>query len=494
MPASSYLLLDRLRAATADEYIIEGELGRGGMAAVFLGRDIALDRRVAIKVMLPELAGVAGAEDRFVIEARTAAGLDHPGIVTVYAVKQRGGLTFIVMKYIEGQTLDRVLAARGALDPDVVASIGSHVAESLHFAHSRGVIHRDVKPSNIIIDTHGRPIVTDFGIAKVITAPSLTLAGSTVGTPGYMSPEQCRGLAVTAASDQYSLGVMLYELLTGAAPFSGTLFDLLKAHISDAAPPILAVKPEVDPALEAIVMIMLAKSETERFPSLRDVSNALGSLAPRRGRASDRQAIIAAVAPDVAPAPPVVTPVADASVPAFAHDTAAVEPHAIAQEPSAIAGGESARPGRNRTVAAIVVATVLLAAVGYAIASRNAVTKTASQPVPPAQAKVDSVAPTKPADSISAQKAETSLTVRADSASSKKSDTAAAQPAVAASKSNIPPAKTPPARPGRDSVGQTRRDSTGARCAALNLKFSLGEDMTRADTIFLRRECAKVRP
>ena len=117
MPASPDLLIDRVRAATADEYIIEGELARGGMAAVFLGRDIALDRRVAIKVMLPDLARVAGSQDRFVVEARTAAGLDHPGIVTVYAVKQRAGLTFIVMKYIEGETLDRVLAMRGALDP-----------------------------------------------------------------------------------------------------------------------------------------------------------------------------------------------------------------------------------------------------------------------------------------------------------------------------------------------------------------------------------------
>ena len=229
------------------------------MAAVFLGRDIALARRVAIKVMLPDLLLVAGSQDRFVVEARTAAGLDHPGIVTVYAVRQRAGLSFIVMKYIEGETLDRVLATQGALDPDVVATIGSHVAEALHFAHSQGVIHRDVKPSNIIIDTHGRPIVTDFGIAKVVAAPSLTLAGSTIGTPGYMSPEQCRGLPVTASSDQYSLGVMLYELLTGFAPFSGTLYELLKAHVNDAPPPILAVKPEVDPALEAIVMKMLAK-------------------------------------------------------------------------------------------------------------------------------------------------------------------------------------------------------------------------------------------
>src|SRR6185503_14773009 len=129
MTADPYLLLDRVRAATADEYLIEGELGRGGMAAVFLGRDVVLGRRVAIKAMLPDLAGVAGLQDRFVVEARTAAQLDHPGIVTVYAVKQRAGLTFIVMKYIEGRTLDQVLATRGPLDPGIVATLGSHIAE-----------------------------------------------------------------------------------------------------------------------------------------------------------------------------------------------------------------------------------------------------------------------------------------------------------------------------------------------------------------------------
>ena len=214
-------LFDRVRAATAGEYVIEGELGRGGMAAVYLGRDVALHRRVAIKVMLPEMARVAGSQERFVVEARTAAQLDHPGIVTIYAVKQSGGLTFIVMKYIEGQTLDHVLATRGPLDSGVVAAIGSHVAQALQFAHSHGVVHRDVKPSNIIIDTTGHPVVADFGIAKVSTSPSLTMAGATLGTPAYMCPEQCLGLPVTPASDQYSLGVVLYQLLTGRVPFSG---------------------------------------------------------------------------------------------------------------------------------------------------------------------------------------------------------------------------------------------------------------------------------
>ena len=494
MTAGPAQLLDRVRAATSDEYIIEGELGRGGMAAVFLGRDIALDRRVAIKVLLPDVAGVAGSQDRFVVEARTAAGLDHPGIVTVHAVKQRAGLTFIVMKYIEGQTLDRVLA-RGPLDSAAVATIGRHVAEALDFAHSRGVIHRDVKPSNIIIDPQGRPVVTDFGIAKVSTSPALTMAGSVIGTPTYMSPEQCRGLAVTAASDQYSLGVMLYELLTGKPPFSGALFDLLKAQVGDAPPPILSIKPDADPALEAIVTIMLAKNERERFPSLHDVSRALAALVPRRSQAAGWETIMAAVGPDLLGPPSMELPEAPS---APMKEIAPVPPVAEAP-PVAVFVADAAPPrsGAGKRVAAIAVATVLLAAVAYAIASRTGGTKTVVQAAPSAGAtKADSVAPVTPVDSISMAKPETSLTAHVDSALPSKRDTTTVQAPVTDSKSNAFSTKASTSRPAhkRDSVDQTRPDSAAARCAALNLKFTLGEDVTRADSIFLRRECAKNRP
>ena len=229
-----------------------------------------------------------------------------------------------------------------------------------------------------------------------------------------MSPEQCRGLPVTAASDQYSLGVMLYELLTGRAPFSGTLYELLKAHVSDAPPPILAVKPEVDPALEAIIMSMLAKNETERFPSLHDVSKALASLGPRRSQA-ERQAIIAAVAAH-APGAAVVTPFAGTIMPPLAYDTAdlsrpadAVAGRAVADRRWRVTAAESSaqrpwsrqasrrrsrRDGASRG-----------GRIRDCVADR--VAKTAPRPAPPARAaKVDSVAPTKPADSIPAAKAE----------------------------------------------------------------------------------------
>jgi serine/threonine-protein kinase len=283
---TSELLLERVRQATEDEYTIDGELGRGGMAAVFLARDKALDRRVAIKVMLPDLVDVEGIQDRFVIEAKTAAKLDHPGIVTVYSVKQRAGLLFIVMKYVEGRTLEGVLDNQKKLDASVVTSIVGRVAEALYFAHGEGIVHRDVKPSNIIIDKKGRPIVTDFGIAKVMSARSITVTGSVLGTPTYMSPEQCRGLAATAASDQYALGVMMYEMLTGAVPFTGTIFELINAHCNDEPTPLAQAVPGIDAALAETVTRMMAKSPPDRWPSLADVAKRLMSSAPAHRRSS----------------------------------------------------------------------------------------------------------------------------------------------------------------------------------------------------------------
>ncbi|HKS05590.1 MAG TPA: Ig-like domain-containing protein [Gemmatimonadaceae bacterium] len=296
MPSAAELLLERVRSATQDEYAIERELGRGGMAAVYLARDKALERRVAIKVMLPDLIGVAGIEDRFVIEARTAAHLDHPGIVTVYSVKQRDGLLFIVMKYVEGRTLEEVLAGSRTLETGVITTVASQVAEALHFAHGENVVHRDVKPSNIIIDTKGRPIVTDFGIAKIATGRSITVTGSMIGTPAYMSPEQCRGLPATAASDQYALGVMLYEMLARRMPFEGTMFELIHAHCNEAPPPLHDLIPDIDRELESTVMRMLAKNPRERWESLGEVARQLTQSKAHGRRSSEVRAVIADLA------------------------------------------------------------------------------------------------------------------------------------------------------------------------------------------------------
>jgi serine/threonine protein kinase len=268
-------LLERLRAAAAGEYEIERQVGAGGMATVYLARDIALDRPVAINVMRPELIDVERVQDRFIIEARTAAKLGHPGIVTVYGIKSGAGLLYIVMRYVDGRTVDELLRERLTIDPATTAAIVSRVADALHFAHERGVIHRDIKPSNIIIDLAGQPVVTDFGIARVSTSQGITMAGSMLGTPLYMSPEQCRGLPVTTASDQYSLGIMSYQMLTGRTPFSGDFFELIEAHKNQAAAPLGQIIPGLDPILELTMMRMLAKDPAERWGSLAEVSQRL---------------------------------------------------------------------------------------------------------------------------------------------------------------------------------------------------------------------------
>lgn len=292
MATGSEMLLASVRRATEGEYTVDHELGRGGMAAVYLARDIQLDRLVAIKVMLPDLVDVSEMADRFVIEARAAARLDHPGIVTVYSVKKREELLFIVMKYIAGRTLEAVLRDQREVPVNAAAAIVSQVAEALQFAHAEGVVHRDVKPSNVLIDTRGRPVIADFGIAKVTAATSITVTGALIGTPAYMSPEQCRGLPATTASDQYSLGIMAYELMARRLPFTGSLFELIHAHGDDAPEPLSTHCPGIDPQIEEAVMRMLAKSPRDRFPNLGDVAHVFArDTSHSRGGTQARDAI-----------------------------------------------------------------------------------------------------------------------------------------------------------------------------------------------------------
>jgi serine/threonine-protein kinase len=210
-----------LRDATLGEYEILEELGRGGMATVFLAHDIALDRKVAIKVMAPHLLEGEGMAERFKQEARTAAQLSHPHIIPIYAVRETEATLFFVMKYVEGRTLDDIIKRTGPMPIPMIKDVLAKVGAALGYAHRRNVIHRDVKPGNIMIDEEGTPIVTDFGIAKVTQNKGLTITGTTIGTPAYMSPEQCEARPVTGASDQYSLGVVAWEMLTGKTPFTG---------------------------------------------------------------------------------------------------------------------------------------------------------------------------------------------------------------------------------------------------------------------------------
>ena len=260
--------LDLLREETLGEYEILAELGRGGMATVYLAHDIALGRRVAIKVMSPALVE-EGVAERFRREARTAASLNHPHIIPIYTVRERPHLLYFVMKFIAGPALDPILKTTGCLPIPMAQLILAQAASALGYAHRRGVIHRDVKPANIMLDEDGWVVVTDFGIAKVSTNTGLTMTGVTVGTPAYMSPEQCMGREVTGASDQYSLGIVAYQLITGQRPFNATsAMSMMYAHFNETPRPLRELRPDCPPELEAMVLRMLAKDAADRWPSI----------------------------------------------------------------------------------------------------------------------------------------------------------------------------------------------------------------------------------
>jgi serine/threonine protein kinase len=265
--------LDALRKATLGEYEVLAELGRGGMATVYLAHDLALDRKVAIKVLAPALLLMGeGMVERFKREARTAAALSHPHIIPIYAVKESEHVLYFIMKYVQGRALDTVIRDVGTLPIPMVQTILAQVGDALGYAHRHGVIHRDIKSANIMLDEDGRAVVTDFGIAKVVQAEGLTMTGVTVGTPTYMSPEQCATRDVTGASDQYSLGVVAYEMLTGRLPFRGeSTMAVMYAHFNERPRPVAELRPDCPPNLSAGVMRMLEKDPPRRWPSMDDI-------------------------------------------------------------------------------------------------------------------------------------------------------------------------------------------------------------------------------
>ena len=247
------------------------------MAAVFLAHEISLDRKVAIKVMSPGLLMDEGMAERFKREAITIANLNHPNIVSVHSVRQAEGLHFFVMRYIRGRALEDVIQQAGRLPLPIVRSILSQVGSALSYAHRSGVVHRDIKPANILIDEDGNAVVTDFGIAKVAELPSATNPGALVGTPAYMSPEQCSGAEVSGASDQYALGAVAYEMITGVSPFIGSTLTVMRAHLEQPPQPIRDRNGECPSELEAAVLRMLEKDPEARWPSVAQAKTALGA-------------------------------------------------------------------------------------------------------------------------------------------------------------------------------------------------------------------------
>jgi len=270
--------LERLRLVLADRYAVERELGRGGMATVFLAQDLRHDRKVAIKVLRPELSASLGA-DRFLREIKVAARLQHPNILGLFDSGAADGLLYYVMPFVEGgESLRSKLDREKQLTIEEAIQFVREAAEALGYAHGRGVVHRDIKPENILL-SGGHVLVADFGIARAVDeagGQKLTETGMAVGTPYYMSPEQAMGGEVDARSDVYSLGCVLYELLAGQPPFTGpTAMAILARHSLEAVPSVQVVRQSIPDELEAIIMTALAKVPADRFKTMQEFSEAL---------------------------------------------------------------------------------------------------------------------------------------------------------------------------------------------------------------------------
>jgi len=289
-------------------YELHRRLARGGMADVYLARDQLLDRPVAVKVLFPQYAADPSFVQRFRREAQDSANLNHPNIVGVYDWGEESGTYFIVMEYVAGRSLADVLRQEGTLLPARAADIGIDMAAALGFAHKNGVVHRDVKPGNVLLATDGQVKVTDFGIARAISAAQdddLTQTGQVMGTATYFSPEQAQGRPVDPRSDVYSLGVVLYEAVCGRPPFRGEdALAVAYQHVQEQPTPPSQINADVDPTLEAIILKCLAKNPAGRYPSAEDLRADLRRY--REGgqiAATPPTAVAAAAAAPMAPPP-----------------------------------------------------------------------------------------------------------------------------------------------------------------------------------------------
>src|ERR1700722_7170828 len=256
----------------SERYELSHLIARGGMAEVYRAHDRLLDRPVALKVLFPELSVDRSFVERFRREAQAAANLSHPNIVPVFDWGEDTGTYFIVMEFIDARPLSSILKTAGPLSAERTADVGAHVAAALGYAHKHGVIHRDVKPGNVLITDEGQVKVTDFGIARAInTEESLTQTGAVMGTATYFSPEQAEGIGVDSRSDIYSLGVVLFEMATGRPPFLGdTPVSVASKHVRDIAPTPREILETVPVPIEAVTMKAMAKLPDARYQGAED--------------------------------------------------------------------------------------------------------------------------------------------------------------------------------------------------------------------------------
>jgi non-specific serine/threonine protein kinase len=294
--------------STLGPYQILDQIGRGGMATVFKAYQPALERQVAVKVLPEFFADEPGFKERFHREAVAVARLQHPNILTVYDHGEQDGVAYIVNEYIEGGTLQQRIGS--ALEVDEVVRLLEPVAAALDYAHRRGILHRDVKPSNILIREDGTPVLGDFGLARMMDSKArLTLTGTVIGTPEYMSPEECAGLGSTPASDQYSLAVVAFELFTGRVPFEAeTPAAVIIAQISSPLPHPRQLNPELSPAVESALLKALAREPGDRFANCLEFMKALASGATIAVPVDSTTTPTAAPAPSRAPAATMETP------------------------------------------------------------------------------------------------------------------------------------------------------------------------------------------
>jgi len=259
--------LDDLVGQMLTEYKITEKLGQGGMATVFKAVQVPLKRPAALKVLAPQLAQDQALLARFHQEAICAASLEHPHIVPVYEVDEAQGYHFIAMKYIEGASLKQIIAQEGKLALPRVQNLLDQVAEALDYAHKRGFVHRDVKPGNVMVAAGDYVYLTDFGLSRVVSSSQLTMAGTVMGTPDYMSPEQARGDPdIDHRTDIYALGVMLYEMVTGRVPFQGLApAAVIMAHIVQPPPSAVEQNPALPPQVDAIIQRAMAKDREARY-------------------------------------------------------------------------------------------------------------------------------------------------------------------------------------------------------------------------------------